>query len=49
MVGHVPILPFKIENVLKRDKAIYSYNDVLFVFDTLDALKVELASYFATL
>jgi phenylalanine-4-hydroxylase len=49
MAGHVPILPFKIENVLKRDKAIYSFNDVLFVFDSLDALKVELASYFATL
>ena len=49
MAGNVPILPFKIENVLKRDKAIYSFNDVLFVFDSLDALKAELASYFATL
>ncbi len=49
MAGQVPILPFKIESVLKRDKAIYSYNDVLFVFDSLDALKVELASYFDTL
>jgi len=49
MAGNVPILPFKIENVLKRDKAIYSYNDVLFVFDSLEALKAELASYFDTL
>ena len=49
MAGNVPILPFKIENVLKRDKAIYSYNDVLFVFDSLGALKAELASYFDTL
>ncbi len=49
MAGNVPILPFKIENVLKRDKAIYSYNDVLFAFDSLDALKAELASYFDTL
>lgn len=49
MAGSVPVLPFKIQNVLKRDKAIYSYNDVLFVFDSLDALKAELASYFDTL
>jgi phenylalanine-4-hydroxylase len=49
MAGNVPTLPFKIENVLKRDKAIYSFNDVLFVFDSLDALKAELASYFDTL
>ena len=49
MAGNVPILPFKIENVLKRDKAIYSFNDELFVFDSLDALKAELASFFDTL
>lgn len=44
--GHTPFLPFTIENVLQSDKAIWSYNHTLFVFDSLAALKRELARYF---
>lgn len=47
--GKTPLLPFTIENVLQRDKAIYTYNEELFVFDSLEALKAELRRYFDTL
>jgi len=47
--GKTPLLPFTIENVLKRDKAIYDFNEELFVFDSLDALKTELTRYFDTI
>lgn len=46
MSGQVPILPFTIENVIGYDKAIYAFNEALFVFDSLEALKAELATYF---
>ena len=46
MGGGTVIQPFKIENILKRDKAIYTFNEVLFIFDSIDELKEELASYF---
>jgi phenylalanine-4-hydroxylase len=49
LAGKVPVLPFTIENVLQYDKAIYSFNPALFVFDSLDALKGELARYFDTI
>jgi phenylalanine-4-hydroxylase len=44
--GKVPILPYTIENVLQYDKAIYSFNPALFIFDSIDAVKAELARYF---
>ncbi|MBI3158251.1 MAG: amino acid hydroxylase [Chloroflexi bacterium] len=44
--GGVPLLPFTLENVLRHDKAIYSFNSTLFVIESLDALKAELARYF---
>ena len=46
MSGGTVIQPFKIENILKRDKAIYTFNEILFIFDSIDELKEELASYF---
>lgn len=46
MAGRTPIRPFTVENVIGYEKAIYSYNEVLFVFDSLEALKAELARYF---
>jgi len=46
MSKKVPILSFTIENVLNYDKAIYNFNEALFVFNSLDELKRELASYF---
>lgn len=49
MNGGVPQLPFTIDNVINYDKAIYSFNEVLFVFEDLDSLKGELASYFDAL
>ncbi len=47
--GKVPILPFTIKNVIENEKAIYSFNEVLFVIESIDALKAELASYFDSL
>lgn len=47
--GSVRLEPFTIENVLMRDKAIWSFNDTLFVFESLAALKAELACYFSTI
>ena len=46
LAGNVPIHPYTIENVLEYDKAIYSFNPALLVFDSIDALKAELARYF---
>ena len=46
MSKKVPIVSFTIENVLNYDKAIYNFNEALFVFNSLDELKSELASYF---
>lgn len=43
--GKTPVLPFTIENVILNEKAIWNYNEVLFVFDSIDALKTELARY----
>src|SRR3989304_5646150 len=47
--GNVPLLPFTVENVLAHDKAIWSFNNTLFVFDSLAALKADLAAYFDTI
>ena len=46
MAGNTPVHPFTIENVIGYDKAIYTFNEVLFEFESLDALKEELARYF---
>lgn len=44
--GNVPLLPFKLETIFEFDKAIWSYNRQLFVFESLEALKAELKRYF---
>lgn len=49
MEGHTPILPFSVENVITQTKAIYTYNENLFAFDSIDALKAELRAYFDSL
>lgn len=46
MSGRVPLEPFSVENVIKHGKAIYHYNEVLFVVDSLEALRAELSAYF---
>ncbi len=47
--GNTPIMPFKVATIIEFEKAIWSYNDQLFVFESLEELKAELASYFDTL
>ncbi|HEX9595367.1 MAG TPA: hypothetical protein VF982_00680 [Anaerolineales bacterium] len=49
MAGNTPVQPFTIENVIGNQKAIYTFNEVLFVFDSIAALKAELARYFDSL
>ncbi len=44
--GNVPVLPFTIDHVIGNQKAIYAFNEVLFVIESVSALKSELASYF---
>jgi phenylalanine-4-hydroxylase len=46
MTGNTPVRPFSIENVIGYEKAIYTYNEVLFEFESIEALKAELARYF---
>lgn len=48
MAGKTPVIPFTVKNVLKRNKAIFSFNKELFVFDSLDSLKKELSQFFNT-
>lgn len=49
LAGKTPLMPFKVETIIGFEKAIWSFNDQLFVFDSLSALKAELARYFDTL
>ncbi|MBT3668906.1 MAG: hypothetical protein HON98_00510 [Chloroflexi bacterium] len=44
--GNTPIEKFTIDNVTLNEKAIYNYNGILFEFDSIDSLKIELSSYF---
>jgi phenylalanine-4-hydroxylase len=44
--GKVPLMDFTLENVIRYDKAVWEHNHVIFVFDSMDALKAELARYF---
>jgi phenylalanine-4-hydroxylase len=46
LAGKTPVLPFKIESILNFDKAIWSFNEQLFFFESLEELKTELARYF---
>jgi phenylalanine-4-hydroxylase len=47
--GNTPVLPFKAETIVGFEKAIWSYNDQLFEFESLAQLKAELEAYFRTL
>ena len=48
LAGNTPVEPFKVETIANFDKAIWSFNKTLFEFDSLSALKAELARYFDT-
>ena len=43
--GKTPVMPFTIENVISYEKAIWNYNEVLFVISSIDGLMRELARY----
>ncbi len=47
--GNTPLMPFNVETIINYEKAIWSFNEQLFVFDSLDALKEELVAYFDTI
>ncbi len=42
----VEIQPFSIENVIGHEKAVWSFNEVLFWFESIETLKAELHRYF---
>ena len=48
IAGNTPLKEFKADTIANFDKAIWSFNETLFVFDSLEALKAELVSYFDT-
>ncbi|MFH1184270.1 MAG: hypothetical protein V1755_04425 [Chloroflexota bacterium] len=47
--GKTPLLPFKAETIVDYEKAIWSYNEQLFYFESLTEVQHELARYFDTL
>ena len=47
--GKTPLLPFKVETIVNFDKAIWSYNEQLFHFESIAELKAELRRYFDTM
>ncbi len=49
LAGKTPLMPFKVETIVNFEKAIWSFNEQLFVFESLPALKDELNRYFDTL
>ncbi|QYK51270.1 MAG: hypothetical protein KF701_01960 [Anaerolineales bacterium] len=49
MAGKTPVRPFTVANVIGYEKAIYTFNEVLFVIESIEALKAELAAYFESL
>ena len=46
VAGQVPILPFKVEDIIQHEKSVWDFNSQLFVADSLDDYKQELARYF---
>jgi len=49
LAGNTPLMDFKVETIVNFEKAIWSFNNQLFVFDSLESLKQELGRYFDTL
>jgi phenylalanine-4-hydroxylase len=47
--GKVPLLPFDVATILNFDKAIWSFNQQLFVFDSLEGVKADLRQYFVSM
>lgn len=49
LAGNTPLMEFSVDTIINFDKAIWSYNNQLFTFDSLRSLKQELGSYFDSL
>ncbi len=49
LTGKIPLLPFDVATILNFDKAIWSFNQQLFVFDSLEGLKADLRQYFVSM
>jgi phenylalanine-4-hydroxylase len=49
MRGLTPVRPFTVENVIGYEKAIYTFNEILFEFPSIEVLRTELARYFDAL
>lgn len=49
LAGNVPLEPFTVENVLQHDKAIWSFNETLFVIDSMEVLTKQLKEFFQTI
>ena len=44
--GKVPVLDYTIENVILHNKAVWEHNSILFAFDSIEQVKLELRRYF---
>ncbi len=49
MNGKVPVREFKVDEILKRNKSLGSYNSELFIFKSVAGLKRELNKFFTSL
>lgn len=49
LAGNTPLMEFDVETIVNFDKAIWSFNNQLFIFESLEALKRELTRYFDSL
>lgn len=49
LTGKIPLLPFDVATILNFDKAIWSFNQQLFIFDSLEGLKADLRQYFVSM
>jgi len=47
LAGKIPIIPYTFEEVTKYPKVVWDYNQRLFVFESLEALKEELNRFLA--
>jgi phenylalanine-4-hydroxylase len=48
VTGQTKLVPFTVENVLHKEKAIWSMHETLFTFENLDDLQIEIESYLQT-
>ncbi len=49
MSGGTPLEPFTVDNIIKHEKSVWEFNSILFVADSMAAMKDELRRYFDTI